>query len=549
MLVSLTIFLAALAAVLVLLLPQAMARVIALATTLGTLALAAMLYLGFDPNAVTEAMPQMAERSGAWLPGTDVTYFVGIDGLNVLLVLLVALLGPIAVGAAWGGLRDDAGDDATYGGQKGFFALMLLLQTGLLGVFCAFDLFLFYVFFEVVLIPMYFLIAIWGRDTKEQDSSRAALKFVIYTLVGSLLMLVGVLWMGYAAGNVVNGGVFTTDYYDLLRFAVPAEAQTILFVLFGLAFLIKAPLFPLHSWLPGAYRAAPLAATVLLAAVMGKMGTYGLLRFVVPMFPNAAMALAPAIGVLAAIGIVWAALVAYAQKDIKGLIAYSSVSHLGFIVLGLFAFTTEAVQGALIQMTNHALSTGALFLLAGFLYRRRGTYDLDKLGGVAKTLPALTFFTMLAVFASSGLPGLNGFVGEFLILLGAFKSTLIGPVVVGVATSGVIFAAVYLLWMAYKTFFGPAKTEADGTRDLSLGELALVLPLAVGMVWLGMGPMPFLNKSEAAVEDLLEVTASKAEMVATAEVAATQNGVPFGGAVLPWPVPQGEAEPLAEVLP
>ncbi|MEO1076161.1 MAG: proton-conducting transporter membrane subunit, partial [Bacteroidota bacterium] len=217
--------------------------------------------------------------------------------------------------------------------------------------------------------------------------------------------------------------------------------------------------------------------------------------------------------------------------------------------LGLFAFTTEAVQGALIQMTNHALSTGALFLLAGFLYRRRGTYDLDKLGGVAKTLPALTFFTMLAVFASSGLPGLNGFVGEFLILLGAFKSTLIGPVVVGVATSGVIFAAVYLLWMAYKTFFGPAKTEAAGTRDLSLGELALVLPLAIGMVWLGMGPMPFLNKSEAAVEDLLSVSASKAEMVETAEVAATESGVPFEGAVLPWPDHEDKVEPLAEAQP
>ena len=328
----------------------------------------------------------------------DVNYHVGVDGLNVLLLLLTTLLGPIVVLSSW-----------TYIGKahKGYYALLLLLETGVLGVFASFDLFLFYVFFELTLIPMVFIIGIWGGE----DRTYAAIKFVLYTLVGSLLMLVGVLWLGFAAGEAAGVG-FTTDWYKLVEFGLPAGTQLWLFLLFALAFAIKVPLFPLHTWLPDAHTQAPTGGSVVLAGVLLKMGTYGLLRFVLPFFPNASQAAAPWVALLAVIGIVYGALVAFAQTDAKKLVAYSSVSHLGFVVLGLFAFQTTAVQGALIQMINHGISTGALFLIIGMMYERRHTRAMSDYGGIAKTVPVLTFFMMLSVFASAGLPGLNGFVGR-----------------------------------------------------------------------------------------------------------------------------------------
>ncbi len=364
---------------------------------------------------------------------------------------------------------------------------------------------------------MVFLIGIWGGE----DRVYAAVKFVLYTLVGSLLMLVGVIWLGFAAGEAVNGGVFTTDWYKLVQFGVPLGAQTWLFLLFGLAFAIKVPLFPFHTWLPDAHTQAPTGGSVVLAGVLLKMGTYGLLRFVIPFFPNASQQFALPVAILAVVGIVYGALVAFAQTDIKKLVAYSSVSHLGFVVLGLFAFNTLAVQGALIQMVNHGLSTGALFLIIGMLYERRHTRAMADFGGIAKSVPVLTFAMLFSVFASAGLPGLNGFVGEFMILVGSFSSPTVGnPVLIAVATTGVVFAAVYLLYMVYKTFFGPITDDANRTMaDLNGREIGLLLPLVVLMVWLGMGPTPFLRQSEAAVQSILATSIAKAEAVRTADPA------------------------------
>ena len=505
-LLSLVIFLPALGALLLLALPSVSAiRWAALATTVVTFVLSIGLWLGFDAAVSTAQAPQMMTRLPWFGSAIDITYFVGVDGLNLLLLLLTTLLGPIVVLSSW-----------TYIGKahKGYYALLLLLETGVLGVFASFDVFLFYIFFELTLIPMVFIIGIWGGE----DRVYAAIKFVIYTLVGSLLMLVGVLWLGFAAGDAVNGGVFTTDWYKLATFGVPLSAQMWLFGLFGLAFAIKVPLFPLHTWLPDAHTQAPTGGSVVLAGVLLKMGTYGLLRFVIPFFPNASERFALPIGILAVIGIVYGALVAFAQTDIKKLVAYSSVSHLGFVVLGLFALDVVAVQGSLIQMVNHGISTGALFLIIGMLYERRHTRAMADFGGIAKSVPVLTFFMLFSVFASAGLPGLNGFVGEFMILIGAWGSPVLdAPWLVAIATTGVIFAAVYLLWMVYRTFYGEITNEANATMtDLNGREIGLILPLAALMLLMGFWPTPFLQRSEAAVRSLLETSDLKAAAVRAA---------------------------------
>ncbi|MEM1043932.1 MAG: NADH-quinone oxidoreductase subunit M [Bacteroidota bacterium] len=497
-LVSVVIFLPALGALAVLFVPgDSAVRWTSLAVTALTFVISLGLWAGFDAAVPTDAAPQLAEQV-PWFPGVDITYFVGVDGLNLLLLLLTTLLGPIIVLSSW-----------TYIGKqiRGYYALMLILETGVLGVFASFDLFLFYIFFELTLIPMYFIIGIWGGENRIY----AAVKFVIYTLFGSLLMLVGLLWVGFAAGDAVNGGVFTTNWYTLVAYGIPLGPQTWLFLLFALAFCIKVPLFPFHTWLPDAHVQAPTGGSVVLAGVLLKMGTYGLVRFCLPFFPNAAQTFALPIAILALIGIVYGALIAYAQEDAKKLVAYSSVAHLGFVVLGVFAFTTEALQGAMIQMVNHGISTGALFLIIGMLYERRHTRMMADYGGIAKSVPVLTFFMIFSVFASVGLPGLNGFVGEFLILIGTFKSEVIGGwAITAIATTGVIFAAVYLLTMLYKTFYGPLdKEENRAMPDLNARELGLLIPLAVLMFWLGFGPAPFLAKSEGAVRSLLETIETK----------------------------------------
>jgi NADH-quinone oxidoreductase subunit M len=324
-------------------------------------------------------------------------------------------------------------------------------------------------------------------------------------------MLVGILYIGYSAGSVVNQGMFTTDWFKLIEYGIPLAQQSWLFFVFALAFAIKVPLFPLHTWLPDAHVQAPTGGSVILAGVLLKMGTYGLVRYCLPFFPNAAYEYAMLIGILAVIGIVYGALVAAAQKDAKKLIAYSSVSHLGFVVLGIFAFNVEAMQGAMIQMVNHGLSTGALFLLIGMLYERRHTRMMEDYGGIARSVPILAFFMVLTALASVGLPGLNGFVGEFLILLGAFSSDVIGrPILIAIATSGVIFAAYYLLWLVYKVFFGTITREENSIMpDLNAREIALLVPLAILMVWIGVAPSTFLEPSETATEAIVQTVDAK----------------------------------------
>ncbi|HYE96114.1 MAG TPA: NADH-quinone oxidoreductase subunit M [Rubricoccaceae bacterium] len=532
-LVSWVIFLPALGALVVMVLrSDAAIRWVTLAVTTLTFLLSLGLWAGFDPAVSTADGPQLAEHA-RWFPGVDISYYVGIDGINLLLVLLTTLLGPILVLSSWTYIHEHL---------RGYHALMLVLQTGVLGVFCSFDLFLFYVFFELTLIPMYFVIGIWGGEERVY----AAIKFVLYTLGGSLLMLVGVIWLGFAAGDAVNGGTFTTDYFKLVSYGVPLSAQLWLFALFALAFAIKVPLFPFHTWLPDAHVQAPTGGSVVLAGVLLKMGTYGLLRFCLPFFPNAAQQYAPIIAVLAVIGIIYGALVAFAQPDAKKLIAYSSVSHLGFVVLGLFAFTTEAAQGALLQMINHGISTGALFLLIGMLYERRHTRLMADFGGIAKTVPVLSFFMLFTVFASAGLPGLNGFVGEFMILLGSFRSAVPGYQVLTIlATTGVILAAVYLLWMVYRTFFGEVTHEENRTiRDLNGREVGLLVPLVVFMIWIGMQAAPFLAPSEAAIRGLLMTTEAKAAAIEAAgpdAVVTVPMQWPSNVALTPTPAPPAPA--------
>ena len=499
-LTSIVIFLPALGALLTLFLRRASAiRWTALATTTVTFVLSIGLFVGYDPSVSTALAPQLSDVWAGWLPeGFDVKYFVGIDGLSLLLVMLTTLLGPIVVLSSWPYIGEK---------QKGYYALLLLLQTGITGVFTSFDLFLFYIFFELTLIPMYFIIGIWGGT----ERIYAAVKFVIYTLVGSLLMLVGILYLGYAAGEAVNNGVFTTDWYTLLEYNAPLAMQGWLFAVFAFSFAIKVPLFPLHTWLPDAHVQAPTGGSVILAGVLLKMGTYGLLRFCLPLFPNVAQSYAVFFAVIGIIGIIYGALVARVQDDAKSLVAYSSISHLGFVVLGLFAFTTEAMQGAVIQMINHGLSTGALFLLVGMLYERRHTRLMEDYGGLATSVPVLTTFMVISVLASAGLPGLNGFVGEFLILLGAFQSTVLNsPVLVALATTGVILAAVYLLHMVYRTFFGQLTDEANARMpDMNAREFGLMVPLIVLMFVLGFYPNPFLQQTAPTTEFLLETVEEK----------------------------------------
>lgn len=497
-LTSIVIFLPLLGALLMLPIRRvATIRWTALVTTTVTFLLSLLLYAQYDPTG-SPAQPQLVNRIAGWFPGLDVQYYVGIDGLGLLLILLTTLLGPIVVLSSWNYIDRH---------QKGYYALLLVLQTGMTGVFAAYDLILFYIFFELTLIPMYFIIGIWGGEARIY----AAVKFVLYTLVGSLLMLVGILYLGFAAGDAVNEGVFTTDYFKLLAYHVPLAAQGWLFFVFALAFAIKVPLFPLHTWLPDAHVQAPTGGSVILAGVLLKMGTYGLVRFCLPFFPNAATDYALWLAVLAVVGIVYGALVSRVQADAKKLVAYSSVSHLGFVVLGIFAFTVEAMQGAIIQMINHGLSTGALFLLVGMLYERRHTRLMEEFGGIARVMPVFAFFLVFTALASAGLPGLNGFVGEFMILVGSFKSELVGnPLLIALATSGVILAAVYLLWLLYRTLFGPIQKEVNRTLpDLNAREVLLLVPLMVLMLWIGVAPKPFLDRTEPTARFLLETIEQK----------------------------------------
>lgn len=461
----------------------------ALITSLITFAVSLWVLVLFDPNKTNNLLVQQP-----WfrLAGVPIQILMGVDGLSILMVLLTTFLTPISILSTWKAVEEQV---------KGFMIFFLLLEVGMLGVFLALDLVLFYIFWEFTLIPMYFLIGIWGGKNRIY----AAVKFFLFTMAGSVLMLLAILYLGLQAGSfsqpelVANRSLF-------------AGAQMLLFLAFAIAFAIKVPVFPLHTWLPDAHVEAPTAGSVILAGVLLKMGAYGFLRFNLPLFPQASLQAAPIIAVLAIIGILYGGAVAFAQKDIKKLVAYSSVAHLGFVMLGIFALNPQGVAGGVLQMVNHGLSTGALFLLVGMIYERLHTREMDSYGGLWKVMPVYAGISLVVVLSSVGLPGLNGFVGEFTILLGAFGSKALGsPWFAGIATLGVILAAVYLLKMFEKTFLGPVIHEENkALKDLSLREIITMVPLLVLIFWLGIFPQPFFNLINPAVEQLVQLVQSAA---------------------------------------
>jgi NADH-quinone oxidoreductase subunit M len=427
-----------------------------------------------------------------WITNLNISYHVGVDGLSLLLLLLTTFITPLTLLSSWKAINKKV---------KEFTFFMLLLEVGMIGVFVSLDLFLFYVFWEAMLIPMYFIIGIWGGERRIY----ASVKFFLFTMTGSLIMLVAIIWLGVSAGGVV--GHFTTDLVELYSVgpALAKNFQNWLFLAFALSFAIKIPLFPLHTWLPDAHVEAPTAGSIILAAVLLKMGTYGLIRFCLPLFPEAAITFAPFLSVLAVIGIIYGALVAMVQKDMKKLVAYSSVSHLGFVVLGIFAMTQESMQGAIIQMVNHGLSTGALFFLVGVIYERSHTREISDYGGLAKIVPVYSAALLIASLSSIGLPGLNGFIGEFLILLGAFKSPLLNTWGFTVfAATGVIFSAVYLLWMYQRVIFGVVKNpKMEHLPDMNKREIFIFASLLIFIVWIGVCPNTFLKISDRSTARVL----------------------------------------------
>ncbi len=429
----------------------------------------------------------------SWIPSLDAGFRTGIDGMSLLLVVLTTFIMPISILASF---------EAIGKRHKEYYAMMLLLEFGMLGVFVALDTMLFYVFWELILIPMYFLIGIWGG----KDRIYAAVKFFLYTLVGSLLMLIAIVWMGLYA-KWMPGGHFTTDFLVLKELApgIPLDIQIWLFLAFALSFCIKVPLFPFHTWLPDAHVQAPTAGSVILAGVLLKMGTYGLIRFNLELFPQSLHYFAHPIAWLSVIGIIYGALVAMVQTDIKKLVAYSSVSHLGFVVLGIVSVTPEGLQGAIIQMVNHGLSTGMLFLCVGVLYERRHTREIADFGGITKVMPKFAVMFTIAMMASVGLPGLNGFIGEYLTLFGSFQSKFLNnPWFSIFSASGVIFAAVYLLWMFQRVMFGTNDNPKNHTlTDLTRSEYWQLVPLVIFIVWIGVYPKTFLSRSELYAQTLV----------------------------------------------
>ncbi len=460
-----------------------------LIVSLAAFVISLVIYFNFDPSVSGFQFIHQFK----WIEKLNISYKVGIDGMALLLLMLTTFLTPLTLLSSWKSINKKV---------KEFTFFMLMLEAGMLGVFISIDMFLFYIFWEAMLIPMYFIIGIWGGDRRIY----ASVKFFLYTMFGSLLMLVAIIWLAVYASAPL--GHFTTDLTELYKVgpAIKSNLQNWMFAAFAFSFAIKVPLFPLHTWLPDAHVQAPTAGSVILAGVLLKMGTYGLLRFCLPLFPQAAVSFAPYISVLAVIGIIYGALVAMVQKDMKKLVAYSSVAHLGFVVLGIFAMTQEAIQGAVIQMVNHGLSTGALFLLVGVLYERTHTREISEYGGIAKIVPFYAFALLFASLSSIGLPGLNGFVGEFLILLGSFKSSVLGSWWYTIfAASGVIFAAVYLLWMYQRVAFGKVTNpRMNSLTDMNKREMLVLIPIFVFIVWIGIYPSTFLNVSEKSTAKVIE---------------------------------------------
>ena len=458
-------------------------RRMALAVSVVEFGLTLLLWARFDG---ASAEFQFLERH-AWIPAFGIDYFIGVDGISLFLVVLTGFLTPLALLSSWESVHERV---------KEFSIFVLALESAMVGVFISLDLFLFYIFWDAMLIPMYFLIGIWGYDRRVY----AAIKFILYTMAGSVLMLIAILTLAYYHGAVT--GMPSFDLLKLYALPLPGWLQFWGFLAFTIAFAIKVPLFPFHTWLPDAHVQAPTAGSVILAGVLLKMGTYGLVRFAFPLFPDAALYFAPYLAGLAVIGIVYGALVAMVQPDLKKLVAYSSVSHLGFVALGISAMNVQGVQGAVYQMLNHGVSTGALFLIVGMLSDRRHTRLIAEFGGLKKVLPKLTTAFLIVTLASIGLPGLNGFVGELLILVGAFRWD---PRYAAVAATGVLLSAVYMLWMFQRVNYGPVTNEENAhLPDLTTRERWALWPAVTMCIFMGVAPMVFLKPMEASVSRLVE---------------------------------------------
>lgn len=491
----------------------------ALGTSIVTFVASLIMWAGFNPGQPGLQMIQRWE----WLPTYGIEYYVGIDGLSILLVILTTFIMPLAILSSF-----RAHVIQERGREKLYYVFMLLLEWAMIGVFVAQDLVIFYIFWEVTLVPMFILIGIWGAEERRY----AAVKFFLYTMAGSILMLLAILYVGLNAGTFVLPDIIAGVQSGAINFPFDGmfSTQSYLFLGFLIAFAIKVPIWPLHSWLPDAHVQAPTAGSVILAGVLLKMGTYGIVRFCLPMFPQASVAWAPTMAVLAIIGIIYGAWVSYAQKDVKKLVAYSSVSHLGFVVLGIFALNAQGIQGGILQMVNHGISTGGLFLLVGMLYERYHTKELAKFGGIWKVMPLFGGISLVVVLSSMGLPGLNGFVGEFVILLGTFGSQVLGFFYALFATTGVILAAIYLLYMFQKVYMGDVSPmvagedgghhDEHGAEDQSIfrlhwQEIAVMVPILIAIFWIGLQPAPFFHAMDASVNQLVAQVAPAITSVAS----------------------------------